>query len=158
MAKKPTKTLRATRPKSGKTPAKPPRRKKPQKGILARAFGWLFRSVFRVIWWVGIRTAVVGTLGMAAWVGYYYMTLPPMEEQLDGRAGGSVVLLDRDREIYAWRGEQFDGSLRAGTVSPHLKTSGFTHTSVLARAELPVRYGSTCAKGAGRCRGMVVRP
>ncbi|MHA1128620.1 MAG: transglycosylase domain-containing protein [Alphaproteobacteria bacterium] len=123
MAKKPTKTLRATRPQSGKTPAKPPRRKKPQKGIFARIFGWLFRAVFRVIWWVGIRTAVIGTLGMAVWVGYYYVTLPPMEEQLDGRSGGSVVLLDRDREVFAWRGEQFDGSLRATTVSPHLKNA-----------------------------------
>ena len=83
MAKKPTKTLRATRPQSGKKPAKPPRRKKPQKGVLARIIGWLFHTVFRVIWWVGIRTAVIGTLGMAAWVGYYYVTLPLMEEQLD---------------------------------------------------------------------------
>ena len=123
MAKKPTTTLRATRPQSGKTPAKPPRRKKPQKGVFARLVSWLFRTTFRVIWWVGIRTAVTGTLGMAAWVGYYYVTLPPMEEQLDGRAGGSVVLLDRDRETFAWRGEQFDGSLRAGTVSPHLKNA-----------------------------------
>ena len=83
----------------------------------------MFRTLFKVTWWVGIRTAVIGTLGMAAWVGYYYVTLPPMEEQLDGRAGGSVVLLDRDREIFAWRGEQFDGSLRAGTISPHLKNA-----------------------------------
>ena len=123
MAKRPTKTLRATRPQSGKKPAKPSRRKKPQKGIFARLFGWLFRTVFQAIWWVGIRTAVIGTLGLAAWVGYYYVSLPPMEEQLDGRAGGSVVLLDRDREIFAWRGEQFDGSLRATTVSPHLKNA-----------------------------------
>ena len=79
--------------------------------------------MFRVIWWVGIRTAVIGSLGMAIWVGYYYVTLPPMEEQLDGRAGGSVVLLDRDREIFAWRGEQFEGSLRATTVSPYLKNA-----------------------------------
>ncbi len=123
MAKKPTKTLRATRPKSGKASAKPSRRKKPKKGFFARTFGWMFRTLFKVTWWVGIRTAVIGTLGMAAWVGYYYVTLPPMEEQLDGRAGGSVVLLDRDREIFAWRGEQFDGSLRAGTISPHLKNA-----------------------------------
>ncbi|OUS07494.1 glycosyl transferase [Rhodobacterales bacterium 52_120_T64] len=123
MAKKPTKTLRATRPKSGKAPAKPPRRKKPQKGILARMAGWFFRTVFRVIWWVGIRTAIIGTVGMAIWVGYYYTALPPMEAQLDGRAGGSVVLLDRDREIFAWRGEQFDGSLRTGNVSRHLKNA-----------------------------------
>jgi len=123
MAKKPTKTLRATRPQSGKAPAKPPLPKKPQKGILARVIGWIFRTFFRMIWWLGIRTAIVGTLGMALWVGYYYVALPPMEEQLDGRAGGSVVLLDRDREVYAWRGEQFDGSLRAGTISPHLKNA-----------------------------------
>ena len=123
MAKKPTQTLRATRRQSGKTSAKPPRGKKPQKGVWARIVGWVLRTVFRVIWWVGIRTAVIGALGMAAWVGYYYVKLPPMEQQLDGRAGGSVVLLDRDREVYAWRGEQFDGSLRAGTVSPHLKNA-----------------------------------
>lgn len=94
-----------------------------KKGFIARTVGWLFRTIFRVIWWVGIRTAAIGALGMALWVGYYYVTLPPMEEQLDGRAGGSVVLLDRDHEIFAWRGEQFDGSLRAGTVSPHLKNA-----------------------------------
>ena len=123
MAKKPTNVLRATRPQSGKAPATPRPREKPQRGAFARVVGWLFRTIFRVIWWVGIRTAVIGALGMAAWVGYYYVTLPPMEEQLDGRAGGSVVLLDRDREIFAWRGEQFDGSLRAGTVSPHLKNA-----------------------------------
>ncbi len=85
--------------------------------------GWFFRTVFRVIWWVGIRTAIIGTVGMAIWVGYYYTALPPMEAQLDGRAGGSVVLLDRDREIFAWRGEQFDGSLRTGNVSRHLKNA-----------------------------------
>lgn len=109
-----------------KTKSAKPRKgtvKPAKKGFLARAFGWIFRSAFRVIWWVGIRATLVGAIGMAVWVGYYYVALPPMEQQLDGRAGGSVVLLDRDREIFAWRGEQFDGSLRAGTVSPHLKNA-----------------------------------
>ncbi len=109
-----------------KTKSAKPRKgavKPAQKGFLARAFGWIFRTVFRVIWWVGIRATLVGAIGLALWVGYYYVALPPMEQQLDGRAGGSVVLLDRDREIFAWRGEQFDGSLRAGTVSPHLKNA-----------------------------------
>ena len=125
MAKKPTKTLRATRPSSGKTRAKPKtsRRKKPQKGLLARGFGWVLRTILKVAWWVGIRLTLIGGAGMAAWIGYYYLLLPPMEEQLDGRAGGSVVLLDRDFDVFAWRGEQFDGSLRTGTVSPHLKNA-----------------------------------
>jgi len=60
---------------------------------------------------------------MAAWVGYFYVTLPPMESLLDGRQKGSVVLLDRDNKVFAWRGEQFDGSLRANTVSPNLKNA-----------------------------------
>lgn len=88
-----------------------------------RTVGWLFRTILRVIWWFGLRTAFLGVIGMSIWVGYYYVTLPAMENQLDGRAGGSVILLDRDREVFAWRGEQFDGSLRTGTVSPHLKNA-----------------------------------
>ena len=93
------------------------------KSFLARMLNWLFRTTFRVIWWVGIRVTFIGVVGMAAWVGLYYVQLPPMEEQLDGRSNGSVVLLDREREVFAWRGEQFDGSLRAGTGSPHLKNA-----------------------------------
>ncbi|MGE4610062.1 MAG: PBP1A family penicillin-binding protein [Paracoccaceae bacterium] len=123
MAKKPRPVLRATRPQSGKARKKLVKAKPPEQGSIARVFGWLFRTMFRVVWWVGIRTAVLGSLGMAIWVGFYYVALPPMEAQLDGRAGGSVVLLDRDREIFAWRGEQFDGSLRTQTVSPHLKNA-----------------------------------
>lgn len=91
--------------------------------FVMRAVGWLFRTILRVIWWFGLRAAFLGVIAMSIWVGYYYVTLPAMEEQLDGRAGGSVILLDRDREVFAWRGEQFDGSLRTGTVSPHLKNA-----------------------------------
>ena len=108
-----------------RTPAKPRKgaAKAARKGFVMRAVGWLLRTILRVIWWFGLRTAFLGVIGMSIWVGYYYVTLPAMEDQLDGRAGGSVILLDRDREVFAWRGEQFDGSLRAGTVSPHLKNA-----------------------------------
>jgi len=34
-----------------------------------------------------------------------------------------VTLLDRDGEIFAWRGEQFGGQFTADTVSPHLKNA-----------------------------------
>lgn len=91
--------------------------------FVMRAVGWLFRTILRVVLWFGLRAAFLGVIAMSIWVGYYYVTLPAMEKQLDGRAGGSVILLDRDREVFAWRGEQFDGSLRTGTVSPHLKNA-----------------------------------
>lgn len=101
----------------------PKRQRKPKRSLISRIFRWCFRSMFRVIWWFGWRAAVIGTLGMSIWIGYYYTTLPPMEELLDGRDGGSVVLLDRNAQVFAWRGEQFDGSLRATNISPHLKNA-----------------------------------
>jgi len=117
-----------TKPKKTKTPtkrAKPPaKRTKPAKrGAISRGLLWMVRKVFYVIWWVGIRLTLIGGAGMAAWIGYYYINLPPMEEFLDGRERGSVVLLDRNAKVFAWRGEQFDGSLRSTTVSSHLKNA-----------------------------------
>ncbi len=88
---------------------------------VVRLVRWVVRSTIYGIWWLGLRLTLLGTAGMAAWIGYYYVQLPPMEDLLDGRSGGSVILLDRNYQVFAWRGEQFDGSLRAGSVSPFLK-------------------------------------
>ncbi len=105
-----------------KSKQKPPtRRRTTKKKVKRGGIGWLFRKLIYAIWWVGFRLGLLGGAILAAWVGYYYVQLPPMEEVLDGRSGGSVILLDRDHQVFAWRGEQFDGSLRAETVSPFLK-------------------------------------
>ena len=42
---------------------------------------------------------------------------------LDARARGSVTLLDRNGEVFAWRGEQFGGQITAATVSPNLRNA-----------------------------------
>ena len=47
---------------------------------------------------------------LAIGIGYYMQDLKPYEELLDGRAKGSVTLLDRSGAVFAWRGEQFGGS------------------------------------------------
>lgn len=52
---------------------------------------------------------------------YFYAQLPPAIDQVDGRSRGSVTMLDRDGSVFAWRGEQFGGVIRADTVSPFLK-------------------------------------
>jgi len=52
-----------------------------------------------------------------------FSTLPPVEDLLDGRERGSVVMQDRDGEVFAWRGDQFGGQVRVGEVSPHLKNA-----------------------------------
>ncbi len=127
--RKPAKQSARTQSHKAAKPAtrgkKKPMKKKPVKkgNILIRALRWFFRSLIRVIWWFSWRGALLGGAGLAAWTGYYYIRLPPMEAQLDGRARGSVRLLDRYGNIFAWRGEQFDGSLRAQTVSPFLKNA-----------------------------------
>ncbi len=80
---------------------------------------WLLRLVWRTAW----RLAAVTALIVAIAAGYYYTTLPPLEKLVDGRARGSVTLLDRDGSTFAWRGEQFGGMITARSVSPHLKNA-----------------------------------
>ena len=86
-----------------------------------RLFGGLFGWVFRLIWIVTSRVALIGALALGIAVFYIYTTLPPFSDLLDGRARGSVTLLDRNGSVFAWRGEQFGGQITADTVSPALK-------------------------------------
>jgi 1A family penicillin-binding protein len=58
---------------------------------------------------------------LALIVGYFYTTLPDVNELLDGRANGSVTMIDNSNEVFAWRGDQFGGAVRAENVSRHLK-------------------------------------
>lgn len=106
-------------------PAKRRRTKKPKQrptGLLGMLF-WPIRLVVRVIWWFGLRLGLLGGAALAGWVVVTALGLPAPEDLLDGRARGSVTLLDRDGDIYAWRGEQFGGRIDAGTVSPMLKNA-----------------------------------
>ncbi|MDK3074013.1 PBP1A family penicillin-binding protein [Sedimentitalea sp. JM2-8] len=75
--------------------------------------------VWAFTWRVG---AVIG-LGVALWVGYIYTTLPDVTALLDGRARGSVTMLDRNGDVFAWRGDQFGGVITTDTVSPHIKNA-----------------------------------
>lgn len=98
-----------------------PRRKKrnPFVALLTGLFSWIFRLTFRIF----IRGTAVVLLLLAGGIGYFYLALPPVEELLDGRARGSVTLLDRDAKVFAWRGEQFGGHISSETVSNHLRNA-----------------------------------
>ena len=91
-----------------------------RRGLIGTVFGWLFRAIFRAIWFTGIRLAMLGAVILGGAVLYYYATLPAVTDLLDGRDRGSVVMTDRDGAVFAWRGEQFVGQLRAQSASPHL--------------------------------------
>ena len=101
-------------------PRKPaPKRRPPRRSGLFGLLAGLVRMVWRVLWGVGWRLAVVTAIGLGGWVYMIYAELPPVEAQLDGRARGSVTLLDVNDHTFAYRGETF-GSITADTVSPDL--------------------------------------
>ena len=76
-----------------------------------------------MIWGICWRVGVIAGMLLALAVGVVYGTLPDVDVLLDGRARGSVTLLDRNGKVFAWRGEQFGGVITADTVSPHLKNA-----------------------------------
>ena len=108
----------ASKKPSGKPPAKRPARKAPKRkrGFVARFFLFIWRIIWGILWRVG----AVGGMILACAVLYFYVQLPPLNTLLDGRARGSVTLLDRDGAVYAWRGETFGGQVTADNVSPNL--------------------------------------
>jgi penicillin-binding protein 1A len=96
---------------------------RPRRGFVGRVVFGLFGWILGLIWWVSSRTAVAVGLVIGLFVFYYASQLPPASSVLDGRARGSVTLLDRDGQVFAWRGEQFGGQITSDTVSPHLKNA-----------------------------------
>lgn len=124
--KKPKAGPKAAPRRKPKSKAKTNRRKRrgPRKvGFFRRIFGGMFRWLFRLFWGLAWRGAGVVSLLLLLAIFYFYTTLPPVGDLLDGRARGSVTLLDRNNDVYAWRGEQFGGQITAGTVSKHLKNA-----------------------------------
>ena len=114
------------------TPAAKSRRRaaKPAKARPRGPLGWLsalvsglLRFVMRVIWGVGWRVTVALSLVVGLGVAYYAAQLPPVTNLVDGRARGSVTLLDRDGATFAWRGDQFGGMVTADTISQHLRNA-----------------------------------
>jgi len=121
-------TPRATKPKaatsskaSGTTAVRrrrAPARKRPRGpvGWIAAAFGF----VLRVLWGLTWRGGVAVVLIIAVATGYYYTQLPEVSAAVDTRSRGSVTMLDRDGNVFAWRGDQFGGVIDPNTASPHL--------------------------------------
>ena len=114
----------------GRTPAprkraapRPPRRPRGPLGWLAALVGGVLRFVLRILWGVGWRIGAVVALMIGGAVTWYAVQMPPMSDLVDGRARGSVTLLDRDGQVFAWRGEQFGGMITADQISPHLRNA-----------------------------------
>ena len=120
-AKKPA----AKKPAKAKSPKRSPRPNggggnKGGGGILmwpVRMVQWLIRLTWRLIWKGALVVALI--VGLAVF--YFASTMPELTTMLDGRAKGSVTILDRYGQVYAWRGDQRGGTVTTETVSPYLR-------------------------------------
>lgn len=101
-----------------RTPAKrsAPRRTPPRQGLIMRFFLFIWRIFWGIFW----RVSAVGVMILACGVLYFYVQLPPVAALIDGRARGSVTLMDANDQVFAWRGETFGGQVTPKTVSPNL--------------------------------------
>jgi len=108
-------------PKPKPQPRRPARTRR-RHGLLVGGLVFVWRAIWALAW----RTAAVGALVLGGFVYYFHAQLPPVADLVDGRARGSVTMLDREGQVFAWRGETFGGVIPAGSVSPHL------HNAVIA--------------------------
>ena len=138
MTGKPRKPLVAERRRTLAKPKATPKKATPQKArkkptrkqtaarkhnILVRIILWIFGKVTRLIWAIMWRGTLVFGLILAAGIMYFASTIPDLNELVDGRARGSVTLMDRNDAVFAWRGDQYGGLVTAETVSPNLKNA-----------------------------------
>ena len=126
-ARKSTKTAK-TATKSRATSSRSARRKTSRRS--GRKLPWIFALPLALVRWVfrlGLKTALIGALIggllLAGAVAYYASSMPPLAAMVDGRAKGSVTLLDRYGDTFAWRGQQYAGLVTADTVSEDLRNA-----------------------------------
>jgi penicillin-binding protein 1A len=118
----------ASKPKPKANSRKP--KTKSKRPVRRGALSWLatlvrgtLRWIVRLFWGIGWRVGLISGLLVGAAAVYIAAILPPATDLVDGRARGSVTMLDRNEEVFAWRGDQFGGVITADLVAPHLKNA-----------------------------------
>lgn len=149
-----------TPPKKRRTSGggRPPRRPRGPIGLVRGLIGWIFGLIWRVVW----RGILIVSLIIGASVWYTASNLPNASDLIDGRARGSVTMLDRDGRQFAWRGDQFAGAITAASVSPNLKNAvvatedkrfywhlGISPRGILGAIRSNLRDGNGALSGSG---------
>lgn len=96
----------------------PPRKRRGNP--VTRGVSGFFGLIWRVIWGSIWRLALTLFLIVGAATAYYYSKLPEATALFDGRARGSVTMLDTDGRVFAWRGETY-GMVTADKIAPILR-------------------------------------
>lgn len=115
--------------RAGPSRGAPPQRQRnrgprPGRGnAVTRFVGAVVGFVFRLVWGIAWRLGAAVTALVAVATFYFYTTLPPATDLIDGRARGSVTLVDADGQVFAWRGETFGVLPSAMAASEHLRNA-----------------------------------
>lgn len=104
--------------KSTSRKRRPVRKTQRRRGGLLGLIGAFFRLILRILFGIFWRATLVMVLILAGATAYIYSTLPPVSDLVDGRARGSVTMLDRDGDVFAWRGDQYGGLIDTDSVDP----------------------------------------
>ena len=73
----------------------------------------ILRKTFKYLLWLSLNVALIVSAILIIAVVNYVNKLPPIAELLDDRKRGSVTLIDRNNNVFAWRGNQFGGILKS---------------------------------------------
>lgn len=76
--------------------------------VVTRGVSGAFSLFWRIVWGSFWRTAATLLLILGLATAFYYSSLPQAQALFDGRARGSVTMLDRDGRVFAWRGETYN--------------------------------------------------
>ena len=111
---------RPTPPAPPQKPGRQPRRDRRRRNAVSFGIVGLVTLIWRVIWGSIWRLVAVVALIVGAATVFYYTTLPEPTALFDARQRGSVTMLDRDGNVFAWRGETF-GAVTADKIAPVLR-------------------------------------
>ena len=112
--------------KAAAKPAARRRKAAPKKAKPRGIIGWIlfpFVWTIRLLWAFSWRVGLVTALIIGGFSFYFASQMQPVETLIDGRARGSVTMMDFRGDIFAWRGDQFGGMITTQTVSPHLRNA-----------------------------------
>ncbi len=112
----PGSTTRSTSSGKSRSGGRPPRRG----NVVLNAITGTISLIWRILWGSVWRLVMVVTLIVGGATAYYYSSLPEPEQLFDGRARGSVTMLDRNGEVFAWRGETY-GAVTSDKIAPVLR-------------------------------------
>ncbi|MBB1490121.1 MULTISPECIES: transglycosylase domain-containing protein [unclassified Paracoccus (in: a-proteobacteria)] len=100
----------------------PPKRPARRGNFVTRGVAGTVSLFWRVVWGSFWRTGATLALILGLTVAYYYSTLPDPQALFDGRARGSVTMLDRDGRVFAWRGETYN-TTSGDQIAPVLRNA-----------------------------------